>query len=231
MFKGTLCSAWTYIRSQQDHMGKRGGGANTLLLSYTQPQTDGRMFWPAEAANGEQGAAPSIRAGPVRGSVWLNLKSVFTGWSSLLRALFFSLMVVQTLRMKIQESPVTCDMGRVSSGEVRGSDPDCDKTSCEDVPRLDLTALTEDNNWGALHMGVWVAAAHLLLSLFLLLLLLLMRLLLSLLQDLIVKDPLKFSSHLYLEEKHSLRDMLVCSGGKIRQRCRQFVLLHTTWDP
>ncbi|XP_056228385.1 protein FAM13A isoform X3 [Seriola aureovittata] len=54
----------------------------------------------------------------------------------------------QTLRMKIQESPVTCDMGRVSSGEVRGSDPDCEKTSCEDVPRLDLTALTEDNNWG-----------------------------------------------------------------------------------
>ncbi|XP_041641209.1 protein FAM13A isoform X2 [Cheilinus undulatus] len=53
----------------------------------------------------------------------------------------------QTLRMKIQESPITCDMGRVS-GEVRGSDPDCEKTSCEDVPRLDLTALTEDNNWG-----------------------------------------------------------------------------------
>lgn len=31
---------------------------------------------------------------------------------------------------------------------MRGSDPECDKTSCEDVPRLDLTALTEDNNWG-----------------------------------------------------------------------------------
>uniref|UniRef100_A0A8C4GT79 Family with sequence similarity 13 member A n=1 Tax=Dicentrarchus labrax TaxID=13489 RepID=A0A8C4GT79_DICLA len=58
-----------------------------------------------------------------------------------------SLMVVQTFRMKIQESPVTCDTGRVG-GEVRGSDPDCEKTSCEDVPRLDLTALTEDNNWG-----------------------------------------------------------------------------------
>lgn len=58
-------------------------------------------------------------------------------------------MVVQTLRMKIQESPVTCDTGRVGGGgEVRGSDPDCEKTSCEDVPRLDLTALTEDNNWG-----------------------------------------------------------------------------------
>ncbi|XP_028259357.1 protein FAM13A [Parambassis ranga] len=54
----------------------------------------------------------------------------------------------QTLRMKIQESPVTCDTGRVGGGEVRGSDPDCEKTSCEDVPRLDLTALTEDNNWG-----------------------------------------------------------------------------------
>ncbi|XP_035516862.1 protein FAM13A isoform X6 [Morone saxatilis] len=53
----------------------------------------------------------------------------------------------QTFRMKIQESPVTCDTGRVG-GEVRGSDPDCEKTSCEDVPRLDLTALTEDNNWG-----------------------------------------------------------------------------------
>uniref|UniRef100_A0A3Q3MNR7 Family with sequence similarity 13 member A n=1 Tax=Labrus bergylta TaxID=56723 RepID=A0A3Q3MNR7_9LABR len=38
-------------------------------------------------------------------------------------------------------------MGRVS-GEVRGSDLDCEKTSCEDVPRLDLTALTEENNWG-----------------------------------------------------------------------------------
>ncbi|XP_029949146.1 protein FAM13A isoform X2 [Salarias fasciatus] len=52
----------------------------------------------------------------------------------------------QTLRMKIQEPPVACDSGR------SGSDPDCDKPSCEDVPRLDLTALTEDNNnnnnWG-----------------------------------------------------------------------------------
>lgn len=56
-------------------------------------------------------------------------------------------MVVQTLKMKIQESPVTCDTGRVG-GEVRGPDSDCEKTNCEDVPRLDLTALTEDNNWG-----------------------------------------------------------------------------------
>lgn len=85
--------------------------------------------------------------------MWLNLKSVFTGWSSLLSALFFSLMVVQTLRMKIQESPVSCDTGRVGGGEVRSSDPDCEKTSCEDVPRLDLTALTEDNNWGG--ESVW----------------------------------------------------------------------------
>ncbi|XP_072241030.1 protein FAM13A isoform X2 [Leuresthes tenuis] len=52
----------------------------------------------------------------------------------------------QTLRMKIQESPVTCDTGRI--GEGRSSDPECEKTSCEDVPRLDLTALTEDSNWG-----------------------------------------------------------------------------------
>uniref|UniRef100_A0A8D2ZXC9 Family with sequence similarity 13 member A n=1 Tax=Scophthalmus maximus TaxID=52904 RepID=A0A8D2ZXC9_SCOMX len=51
-----------------------------------------------------------------------------------------------TLRMKIQESPVTCDTGRVSGGEVR--DSDCERTSCEDVPRLDLTTLTEDDNWG-----------------------------------------------------------------------------------
>ncbi|XP_076003800.1 protein FAM13A isoform X2 [Genypterus blacodes] len=50
----------------------------------------------------------------------------------------------QTLRMKIQESPVTCDKGRVGGS----SDSDCDKANCEDVPRLDLTALTEDNNWG-----------------------------------------------------------------------------------
>lgn len=56
-------------------------------------------------------------------------------------------MVVQALRMKIQESPVTCDTARVGGVEVRGSDPDREKTSCEDVPRLDLTALTEDC-WG-----------------------------------------------------------------------------------
>ncbi|XP_049422668.1 protein FAM13A isoform X1 [Epinephelus fuscoguttatus] len=52
----------------------------------------------------------------------------------------------QTSRMKIQESPVTCDTGRIGGGDVRGSDPDHE--SCEDVPRLDLTALTEENNWG-----------------------------------------------------------------------------------
>uniref|UniRef100_A0A672YUL9 Family with sequence similarity 13 member A n=1 Tax=Sphaeramia orbicularis TaxID=375764 RepID=A0A672YUL9_9TELE len=86
-----------------------------------------------------------------RECVWLNLKSVFTVWTLWFESapFFFSLMVVQTLRMKIQESPVACDTGRVGSGDVRGSsDPDCEKTSCEDVPRLDLTALTEDSNWG-----------------------------------------------------------------------------------
>ncbi|XP_072318709.1 protein FAM13A [Eucyclogobius newberryi] len=54
-----------------------------------------------------------------------------------------------TLRMKIQESPVACDTGRVGvGGGGGGSDSDCDKSGCEDVPRLDLTALTEDNSWG-----------------------------------------------------------------------------------
>ncbi|XP_033827822.2 protein FAM13A isoform X3 [Periophthalmus magnuspinnatus] len=53
-----------------------------------------------------------------------------------------------TLRMKIQESPVACDTGRVGVGGGGVSDPDCEKSGCEDVPRLDLTALTEDNNWG-----------------------------------------------------------------------------------
>lgn len=52
-------------------------------------------------------------------------------------------MVVQTLRMKIQESPVACDAGRIGGGEVRTSEPDR-----EDVPRLDLTALTEESSWG-----------------------------------------------------------------------------------
>ncbi|XP_015227119.1 PREDICTED: protein FAM13A isoform X2 [Cyprinodon variegatus] len=49
----------------------------------------------------------------------------------------------QTLRMKIQESPVACDVGRIGGGEVRASEPDRD-----DVPRLDLTALTENSSWG-----------------------------------------------------------------------------------
>lgn len=54
-------------------------------------------------------------------------------------------MVVQTLRMKIQESSVACDpAGRIGSGEVHVSEPDC-----EDVPRLDMKALTEDSgSWG-----------------------------------------------------------------------------------
>ncbi|KAM6940691.1 protein FAM13A [Xenentodon cancila] len=53
----------------------------------------------------------------------------------------------QTLRMKIQESPVACDVGRVGGS----SEPDCEKTSCEDVPRLDLTALSKDSSWGDPH--------------------------------------------------------------------------------
>lgn len=126
----------------------RGGGASP------QAKSGGRMFWPREAANGERGAAPSAGAGPARESVRVNLKSVFTRWPSSLSAPFLSLMVVQTLRMKIQESPVTCDTGRVGGGDVRGSDPDCEKTSCEDVPRLDLTALTEDSSWGGEGGGV-----------------------------------------------------------------------------
>ncbi|XP_068178247.1 protein FAM13A isoform X2 [Antennarius striatus] len=56
---------------------------------------------------------------------------------------------LQTLRMKILESPISCDTGRVGvGGEVRGLDADRDKASCEDVPRLELTALTEDDSWG-----------------------------------------------------------------------------------
>ncbi|XP_061573999.1 protein FAM13A isoform X2 [Cololabis saira] len=50
----------------------------------------------------------------------------------------------QTLRMKIQESPVACDAARVGGS----SESDCEKPSCEDVPRLDLTALSEDSSWG-----------------------------------------------------------------------------------
>ncbi|XP_061888598.1 protein FAM13A isoform X3 [Entelurus aequoreus] len=55
----------------------------------------------------------------------------------------------QTLRMKIQESPAIRDPRLGGGGEVRGSDPERDKASCEDVPRLDLTTLGQDNsNWG-----------------------------------------------------------------------------------
>ncbi|XP_061737035.1 protein FAM13A isoform X1 [Nerophis ophidion] len=56
----------------------------------------------------------------------------------------------QTLRMKIQESPAVRDprLGG-GGGEVRGSDQERDKASCEDVPRLDLTTRGQDNgNWG-----------------------------------------------------------------------------------
>ena len=71
-------------------------------------------------------------------------------------------MVVQTLRMKIQESPVTCDTGRVGGGDVRGSD--ADRESCEDVPRLDLTALTEENNWGGKATGAETTVVFLMLG-------------------------------------------------------------------
>uniref|UniRef100_A0A3Q3VWN1 FAM13A-like domain-containing protein n=1 Tax=Mola mola TaxID=94237 RepID=A0A3Q3VWN1_MOLML len=101
-----------------------------------------RRWMEKKSANRARGAAPSARAGPARGSARLNLKSVSAGWSPSLIAPFLSLMVVQTFKMKIVESPVSCDAGRVGGGEVRASDPDC-----EDVPRLDLTALTEDSNW------------------------------------------------------------------------------------
>lgn len=105
------------------------------------------MFWPAAAANGRRGPAPSGGAGSAPESGCPNLSSVFTGCASLLSALSFLLMVVQTFRMKIQEPPVSCDAGRVGGGGG-GGDADRDKPSCEDVPRLDLTALTEENNWG-----------------------------------------------------------------------------------
>lgn len=45
----------------------------------TVPVADGRMLRPAGATNGDRGTAPFSWAGPVRGSVCLHLKSVFTG--------------------------------------------------------------------------------------------------------------------------------------------------------
>lgn len=65
-------------------------------------------------------------------------------------------------------------------------------------------------------MGVWVAAAHLLLPL-LLLLLLLMQLLLPLLLDLIVNlivDTLKFSSHLLYIWQRNTHWRYACLTGK-----------------
>ncbi|XP_034043936.1 protein FAM13A isoform X1 [Thalassophryne amazonica] len=57
----------------------------------------------------------------------------------------------QTLRMKIQELPITYDTGRAGSGvggggEVQGLDPDCEKKTCEELHRLDLTAKEDNNN-------------------------------------------------------------------------------------
>ncbi|XP_031692560.1 protein FAM13A-like [Oncorhynchus kisutch] len=92
--------------------------------------------------------------------------------------------------MKIQELPSSCETADRRGVIGRSSDQECG----EDVPRLDLSALTDDNNWGGKssippqpffpssthslspplpsrqHMGVWVAAATLLLPLLLLLL-------------------------------------------------------------
>lgn len=125
---------------------EREGG--TSPPSLRRLEACGRMFWPAAAANRRRGAAPSAGAGSARESTCTNLRSVFSGRPSLLSALLSPLMVVQTFRMKIQEPPVSCDAGRVGGG-----DPDGDKPSCEDVPRLDLTALTEENNWGGRASG------------------------------------------------------------------------------
>ncbi|KAJ8000714.1 hypothetical protein DPEC_G00183220 [Dallia pectoralis] len=49
--------------------------------------------------------------------------------------------------MKIQEQPGSCETAERRGLIGRSSDPECGE-SREDVPRLDLTALTEDKNWG-----------------------------------------------------------------------------------
>lgn len=55
-------------------------------------------------------------------------------------------MVVQTRlsSMKIQELPSSCETADRRGVIGRSSDQECG----EDVPRLDLSALTDDNNWG-----------------------------------------------------------------------------------
>uniref|UniRef100_A0A8C7WA67 Family with sequence similarity 13 member A n=1 Tax=Oncorhynchus mykiss TaxID=8022 RepID=A0A8C7WA67_ONCMY len=55
-------------------------------------------------------------------------------------------MVVQTRlsSMKIQELPSSCETADRKGVNGRSSDQECG----EDVPRLDLSALTDDNNWG-----------------------------------------------------------------------------------
>lgn len=104
----------------------------------------GRRHQPIAA--GDQ--PPLSGQGAARESACSNLSSVFGGCPSFLSAFLSLLMVVQTFPMKIQEPPVSCDAGRVGGG-----DADCDKPSCEDVPRLDLTALTEENSWGGRPSG------------------------------------------------------------------------------
>lgn len=112
----------------------------------------GRMFLPRGAGQWEARASPLGRGLARARECVAQLKECVRKLPVVFVEGSFSstLMVVQTLRMKIQESPVTCDMGRGGGGggEVRGADPDCEKTGCEDVPRLDLTALTEDSSWG-----------------------------------------------------------------------------------
>ncbi|CAB1327288.1 unnamed protein product, partial [Coregonus sp. 'balchen'] len=49
--------------------------------------------------------------------------------------------------MKIQELPSSCETADRRGVIGRSLDQECGE-SCEDVPRLDLSALTKDNNWG-----------------------------------------------------------------------------------
>lgn len=135
-----------FKKNKQEEEGEGGRGRSAPYLRRS--EACGRMFWPAAPANRRRGPAPSGRAASARESACSNLRSVFRGCPSLSSAFLFLLMVVQTFRMKIQEPPVSCDAGRVGGG-----DADCDKPSCEDVPRLDLTALTEENSWGGRPSG------------------------------------------------------------------------------
>uniref|UniRef100_A0A8D0CLB7 Family with sequence similarity 13 member A n=1 Tax=Scleropages formosus TaxID=113540 RepID=A0A8D0CLB7_SCLFO len=91
------------------------------------PTAHGWMFWPAPATNQIGG-----EAGPCGGTACLNLRRE----RLCPRRLFCR--PLQTLAMKIQETQ--SEVGRAPRG------PQTD--ACEDVPRLDLSALTEDSHWG-----------------------------------------------------------------------------------